>query len=320
MSDAGFAAWQTSKALAERADRQRRRVKAKLLAKRNRKPPPPPPEEAVRIAVALLKLRIGCDLDSRECGEIAVGTMVRVLERQRLADGATRVKVAAHPLGAPPHAALGWCTSSKADGSEKLPEVGARALANVPAGAAAASWLASLESAQEQAVEAAWLASLGDQRFRVCRMKETEDAHSGELTEFFAPGTYACVACSRTLYTAEHKFHTTSGWPSFSDSVGGALLRVVAKKRSTSFGGGGKETVEIRCASCGSHVGHVYEGSSYPPPHHERHCANSASLRFVAAPAVAAADAMEVVAPAPAAAPSPAACTEMESAECMYRC
>ena len=68
--------------------------------------------------------------------------------------------------------------------------------------------------------------------------------------------------------TASHKFKSGHGWPAFSDNLPGALVRRGARK------------IEIVCASCEAHIGHVFKSSRYPPPKRERHCVNSICLRF----------------------------------------
>ena len=135
-------------------------------------------------------------------------------------------------------------------------------------GLATVDWLANL-SAELQPTEFAWLSKLTAEQFRVMRMKGTEPIHSGEYNDLFEPGAYHCAACDRPLYAAAHKFRTGHGWPAFSDSVPDALVRHGSRK------------VEIVCAGCNGHIGHVFKSSRYPPPHRERHCVNSVSLRFV---------------------------------------
>ena len=102
------------------------------------------------------------------------------------------------------------------------------------------------------------------------RMKGTEEIHTGEYNEHFGDGVYVCAACTRPLYDSAHKFGSGHGWPAFCDNVPDALSRYEKKKK-----------VEITCAGCDGHVGHVFFSKRYPKPHHERHCVNSISLRFV---------------------------------------
>ncbi len=132
-----------------------------------------------------------------------------------------------------------------------------------------AAWIDGLPEAQ-RAVEAKWRDQLTDTQFKVLRMKGTEEIHSGEYNEHFEDGTYACSGCGLALYDSSHKFKSGHGWPAFADNLDGALTRVGAKGK-----------VEIVCSGCSGHVGHVFKSTRYPKPHHERHCSNSASLRFV---------------------------------------
>lgn len=134
----------------------------------------------------------------------------------------------------------------------------------------ASTWLATLPEERLE-TEMAWRQRLGDEQFRVMRMKGTEEIHTGEYENFFGEGSYCCGACAHPLYHSSHKFRSGHGWPAFADSLSGALQRH------------GQRKVEITCASCDGHIGHVFKSARYPKPHHERHCVNSVSLRFVPA-------------------------------------
>lgn len=131
------------------------------------------------------------------------------------------------------------------------------------------AWWASL-TPEQMKVEKEWQSKLTALQFRVLRMKGTEDINSGPLLNWFAPGSYACAGCGAILYKDEHKIPTTCGWPAFKDSCLGSLVRQEDKK-----------VPEITCRGCGGHVGHVFKSDRYPVPHHERHCVNSASLKFL---------------------------------------
>lgn len=235
-------------------------------------PSPPPPEEAVRISRKKLKVKDSSDLDSADVGELPVGTRVRVLERASLADGTIRAKISLDSADLKP---MGWVSAlSQGSSCATLLEVRAQkdgiAAQRAPS-ADIARWLESLGDSR-RGTEEAWFAALDSEAFRVLRMKKTEDANTGKYTEEFAPGSYLCAACDRILYLSSHKFQASCGWASFSDSCGdGALNRVQTDHGHT----------ELVCASCGGHVGHVYKSPFHPLPHHERHCANSLSLRFV---------------------------------------
>ena len=130
-----------------------------------------------------------------------------------------------------------------------------------------ANWLLTLDE-ERRAAEEGWHARLSDAQFRVLRMKGTEPIHTGRYNDLFDEGTYSCAACDKPLYEAKHKFKSGHGWPAFCDNIADALVRHGTRK------------VEIVCAGCGGHIGHVFKSSRYPPPTRERHCVNSVSLRF----------------------------------------
>lgn len=131
-------------------------------------------------------------------------------------------------------------------------------------------WWSSLSPAQ-MLVEREWQSKLTPLQFRVLRMKATEEQGSGPLLNWCAAGSYVCAGCGSKLYKDEHKIPSTCGWPAFKDSVDGAICRH------------GENVPELACAGCNGHIGHAFKSERYPPPHHERHCVNSASLRFVPA-------------------------------------
>lgn len=101
--------------------------------------------------------------------------------------------------------------------------------------------------------------------------KATEPPFSGEYDEFFKPGTYVCRRCSTPLFSSAAKFNSGCGWPSFDDHVPGSVKRVPDPD--------GRRT-EIVCATCGGHLGHVFEGEGMTPKD-VRHCVNSLSVRFI---------------------------------------
>ena len=102
-----------------------------------------------------------------------------------------------------------------------------------------------------------------------CASQGTEAIHSGEYNQHFERGEYACAGCYKPLYSSDHKFSSEHGWPAFSEALPEALQRHGTRK------------VEITCAGCAGHIGHIFKSSRYPPPHYERHCVNSVSLVFV---------------------------------------
>ncbi|RLP06883.1 peptide-methionine (R)-S-oxide reductase MsrB [Propionibacterium australiense] len=123
-----------------------------------------------------------------------------------------------------------------------------------------------------------WRAELSPQEFHVLRQCGTEAPFTGEYDEHFAEGVYSCRACGAELFRSQTKFASHCGWPSFYTPLAADRVRYLA---DTSIPG--RPRTEVRCANCGSHLGHVFEGEGYDTPTDQRYCINSISLRFAPA-------------------------------------
>ncbi len=121
--------------------------------------------------------------------------------------------------------------------------------------------------------DAQWREELGDDQYAVLREAATERAWTGELLDEKRDGVYNCGACGAELFKSGTKFDSGCGWPSFYESVRPEAVELI---EDTSLG---MVRTEVRCANCGSHLGHVFP-DGFGTPTGDRYCMNSLALNF----------------------------------------
>ena len=117
-----------------------------------------------------------------------------------------------------------------------------------------------------------WRQILTPEQYRITRQHGTERAFSSPDFDSSKSGTYRCICCDRPLYSSEAKFNSGTGWPSFTQPI---APDAVTNHRDLSYG---MNRVEIRCADCDAHLGHVFPDG--PPPAGLRYCMNGVALSF----------------------------------------
>jgi peptide-methionine (R)-S-oxide reductase len=122
-----------------------------------------------------------------------------------------------------------------------------------------------------QKSESEWRQQLTPEQYRVLREKGTEPAFTGAYTDEKARGVYRCAACGTPLFTSEEKYDSGSGWPSFYDAVDRGNVELHEDHSL------GMRRVEVTCATCGSHLGHLFPDGP-PDKTGLRYCINSAAL------------------------------------------
>ena len=128
-----------------------------------------------------------------------------------------------------------------------------------------------------QRSEAEWRAMLGEERYRILRKSGTEPAFTGALLANKGDGEYVCAGCGEPLFEASTKYDSGSGWPSFTAPADPAAVTEISDRSY------GMTRVEVRCARCEGHLGHVFPDG--PGEDGLRYCINSASLDFAPATA-----------------------------------
>jgi peptide-methionine (R)-S-oxide reductase len=120
--------------------------------------------------------------------------------------------------------------------------------------------------------DAEWRDQLDPMQYAVCRCSGTERPFSGKYWDHHADGIYHCVGCGAALFDSTTKFDSGSGWPSYFQPVAKASVALIEDLSH------GMRRIEVRCAQCDSHLGHVFPDG--PQPTGLRYCINSASLDF----------------------------------------
>ncbi len=126
--------------------------------------------------------------------------------------------------------------------------------------------------------EEEWKKILTPEQYRILRQAGTEPPFSGTLNDVYDPGLYRCAACGATLFRSDTKYDHGTGWPSFTAPITEDALEY---RHDYSYG---MHRIEVRCAACGSHLGHVFDDG--PAPTGKHYCINSASMKFEKAAAV----------------------------------
>jgi peptide-methionine (R)-S-oxide reductase len=126
-----------------------------------------------------------------------------------------------------------------------------------------------------QKSDAEWREELTPEEYHVLRQSGTERPFTGEYWDTHTAGVYQCRACGAELFTSNEKFDSHCGWPSFWAPLAEGTVRYIHDRTL------GMDRVEVRCATCDSYLGHVFDGEGYGTPTDQRYCINSVSLKLV---------------------------------------
>ncbi len=122
--------------------------------------------------------------------------------------------------------------------------------------------------------EPEWRMILSTEQFRVLRLQGTERAFGGRYWDHHGEGRYLCAGCGTSLFASSAKFDAGTGWPTFTEPLHDHVIETRSDRQWFVV------RVQVRCASCGGHLGHVFDDG--PTPDGKRYCINSASLDFSA--------------------------------------
>lgn len=114
--------------------------------------------------------------------------------------------------------------------------------------------------------------NLSKLQYKVTQERYTEPPFTGKFNKFKKKGTYECIVCNSELFKSDHKFESGCGWPAFFDSVDPSKIKEVPDESH------GMSRIEVLCAKCDAHLGHVFPDG--PKPTWRRFCINSVSMRF----------------------------------------